>query len=102
MELEKRIQGPEEVITEYAKTIRKLIKWVDLGRNWTKEQKIYSFTKGLKTDFLYAFWPLLTLKNNPTMDMAIELVQRIEDNQRMHLESTLPVFASASVIALAL
>ncbi|KAG9298688.1 hypothetical protein G9A89_012756 [Geosiphon pyriformis] len=28
------------------------------------------------------------------MDMIIELAQQIEDNQRMHLESTLPVFAS--------
>ncbi|KAG9284781.1 hypothetical protein G9A89_003704 [Geosiphon pyriformis] len=33
------------------------------------------------------------------MDMAIELAQRIEDNQRMHLGSTLPVFASAPVMA---
>ncbi|KAG9291135.1 hypothetical protein G9A89_013007 [Geosiphon pyriformis] len=30
--------------------------------------------------------------------MAIELAQQIEDNQRIHLESTLPVFAPASVI----
>ncbi|KAG9306334.1 hypothetical protein G9A89_018217 [Geosiphon pyriformis] len=29
------------------------------------------------------------------MDMTIELVQKIEDNQRIHLGSTLPVFASA-------
>ncbi|KAG9293040.1 hypothetical protein G9A89_016402 [Geosiphon pyriformis] len=29
------------------------------------------------------------------MDMAIKLAQKIEDNQRMHLESILPVFASA-------
>ncbi|KAG9294460.1 hypothetical protein G9A89_001965 [Geosiphon pyriformis] len=31
--------------------------------------------------------------------MAIELAQRIEDNQRMHLESTLPVFAPVLVMA---
>ncbi|KAG9291500.1 hypothetical protein G9A89_021919 [Geosiphon pyriformis] len=68
MELERRIQGPEE-------------------------QKIHSFIKGLKTDFFYALWPLLALKNNSTIDMIIELAQRIEDNQRMHLESTLSVFA---------
>ncbi|KAG9294416.1 hypothetical protein G9A89_001921 [Geosiphon pyriformis] len=81
MELEKRTQGPSEVVTEYAKAIRKLIK--------------------LRTDLSYAFWPLLALKNNPTMNMAIELVQRIEDNQRMHLGSTLPVFAPAPTMALA-
>ncbi|KAG9297676.1 hypothetical protein G9A89_011191 [Geosiphon pyriformis] len=46
--------------------------------------------------------PWRTLKDNPTMNMAIELTQRIEDNQKMHLESTLPVFASAPVMALAL
>ncbi|KAG9301623.1 hypothetical protein G9A89_016693 [Geosiphon pyriformis] len=36
------------------------------------------------------------------MDMTIELAQKLEDNQRMHLGSTLPVFASAPVMALAL
>ncbi|KAG9286418.1 hypothetical protein G9A89_014584 [Geosiphon pyriformis] len=90
---------PGKIVTEYAKAIRKLIKCVDSGRNWTKEQKIHFFTKELRTDLSYAFWPLLALKNNLTIDMAIELAQRIEDNQRMHLESTLPVFAPASVMA---
>ncbi|KAG9301376.1 hypothetical protein G9A89_018048 [Geosiphon pyriformis] len=33
------------------------------------------------------------------MDMAIELVQRIENNQKMHLRFTLPVFAPALVMA---
>ncbi|KAG9300556.1 hypothetical protein G9A89_002434 [Geosiphon pyriformis] len=98
MELEKRSQGPGEVVTKYAKAIRKLIKWVDSERNWTEEQKTYSFTKELKTDLLYALWPLLVLKDNLTIDMAIELAQRIEDNQKMHLRSTLPVFAPALVM----
>ncbi|KAG9302430.1 hypothetical protein G9A89_011480 [Geosiphon pyriformis] len=80
MELEKKTQGPGEVVIEYAKTIRKLIKRVDFGRNWTEEQKIHFFTKGLKTDLSYALWSLLVLKNNPTTDMAIELAQRIENN----------------------
>ncbi|KAG9303302.1 hypothetical protein G9A89_013628 [Geosiphon pyriformis] len=99
MELEKRTQGPEKVVTKYAKAIRKLIKCVDFGRNWTEEQKIHFFTKGLRTDLLYALWPLLALKDNPTMNMAIELAQKIEDNQRMYLGSTLPVFAPAPVMA---
>ncbi|KAG9294708.1 hypothetical protein G9A89_008187 [Geosiphon pyriformis] len=99
MELERRTQGPGEVVTEYAKAIRKLIKHVDSGRNWTEEQKIHSFIKGLRTDLSYALWPLLALKDNPTMDMAIELAQRIEDNQRMYLGSTLPVFAPAPAMA---
>ncbi|KAG9294712.1 hypothetical protein G9A89_008191 [Geosiphon pyriformis] len=96
---ERRTQGSGKIVTEYAKAIRKLIKRVDSDRNWTEEQKIHFFTKGLRTDLSYALWPLLALKNNPTMDTAIELTQRIEDNQRMHLGSTLPVFASASVMA---
>ncbi|KAG9296536.1 hypothetical protein G9A89_015128 [Geosiphon pyriformis] len=87
------------MVTEYAKAIRKLIKRVDSGRNWTEEQKIYSFTKGLRTDLSYALWFLLVLKNNPTMNMAIELAQQIENNQKMHLKFTLPVFASAPVMA---
>ncbi|KAG9293570.1 hypothetical protein G9A89_005573 [Geosiphon pyriformis] len=95
----KRTQGSSEVVTKYAKAIRKLIKRVDTGRNWTEEQKIHFFTKGLRTDLSYALWPLLALKDNPTMDMAIELAQRIEDNQRMHLGSTLPVFAPVPVMA---
>ncbi|KAG9287794.1 hypothetical protein G9A89_017389 [Geosiphon pyriformis] len=99
MELERRIQGPGKVVTKYAKAIRKLIKCVDSGRNWTEEQKIHSFTKGLRTDLLYALWPLLALKDNFTMNMAIGLAQRIENNQRMHLGSTLPVFAPAPVMA---
>ncbi|KAG9297579.1 hypothetical protein G9A89_007654 [Geosiphon pyriformis] len=98
MELERKTQGPDEIVMEYAKAIRKLIKWVDSGRNWTKEQKIHSFTKKLRTDLSYAFWPLLALKDNPTMDMAIELAQKIEDNQRMHLGSTLPIFVLAPVM----
>ncbi|KAG9305146.1 hypothetical protein G9A89_010654 [Geosiphon pyriformis] len=73
MELERKTQGPGEVITEYTKAIRKLIKYIDSGRNWTEEQKIHSFTKGLRTDLSYALWPLLVLKDNLTMDMAIEL-----------------------------
>ncbi|KAG9298692.1 hypothetical protein G9A89_012760 [Geosiphon pyriformis] len=66
IELERRIQDPGKVVTEYAKAIRKLIKW-------TKEQKIHFFTKKLRTDLSYALWPLLALKDNLTMDMAIEL-----------------------------
>ncbi|KAG9289408.1 hypothetical protein G9A89_007969 [Geosiphon pyriformis] len=91
IELKRRTQGPREVVTEYAKAIRKLIKHVDSGRNWTEEQKIHSFTKRLRTDLSYALWSLLALKDNPTIDMAIELAQKIEDNQRMHLGSTLPL-----------
>ncbi|KAG9303538.1 hypothetical protein G9A89_018434 [Geosiphon pyriformis] len=98
MELERRTQDSGQIVTEYAKAIRKLIKQVDSKRNWTEEQKIYFFTKGLKTDLSYALWPLLALKYNFTINMAIELAQRIEDNQRMHLGSTLPVFAPASVM----
>ncbi|KAG9297639.1 hypothetical protein G9A89_011154 [Geosiphon pyriformis] len=82
MELERRTQDP-----------------IDTGRNWTEEQKIHSFTKGLRTDLSYALWPLLALKDNLTMDMVIELAQRIKDNQRMHLGSTLPVFAPVPVMA---
>ncbi|KAG9293923.1 hypothetical protein G9A89_019261 [Geosiphon pyriformis] len=93
MELERRTQGSDKVVTEYVKAIRKLIKQVDFGRNWTEKQKIHFFTKELKTDLLYALWPLLVLKDNSTIDMANELAQRIEDNQRMHLGSTLSVFA---------
>ncbi|KAG9299998.1 hypothetical protein G9A89_009726 [Geosiphon pyriformis] len=99
MELERRTQGSGKIVTEYAKAIRKLIKHVDSGRNWTEEQKIHFFTKELRTDLLYALWPLLALKDNSTMDMAIELTQRIEDNQRMHLGFTLSVFAPAPVMA---
>ncbi|KAG9297153.1 hypothetical protein G9A89_019434 [Geosiphon pyriformis] len=102
MELERRTQGPREVVTKYAKAIRKLIKCVDFKRNWTKEQKIYFFTKRLRTDLSYAFWPLLALKNNSTIDMAIELAQKIKDNQKMHLGFTLPVFAPVPAMALAL
>ncbi|KAG9297637.1 hypothetical protein G9A89_011152 [Geosiphon pyriformis] len=99
MKLERRIQDPGKVVIKYAKAIRKLIKQVDSRRNWTEEQKIHFFTKKLRTDLSYALWPLLALKDNPTIDMAIELIQRIEDNQRMHLGFTLSVFAPAIIIA---
>ncbi|KAG9284888.1 hypothetical protein G9A89_003811 [Geosiphon pyriformis] len=101
IKLERRTQDFGEVVTEYAKAIKKLIKHIDSGRNWTEEQKIHSFTKGLRTDLLYALWSLLALKNNPTMDMTIELAQKIKDNQRMHLGFTLSVFVPASILALA-
>ncbi|KAG9304106.1 hypothetical protein G9A89_006016 [Geosiphon pyriformis] len=96
--IERRIQDPREVVTEYAKAIRKLIKCVGSKKTWTEEQKIHSFTKRLRTNLFYALWPLLALKDNLIIDMTIELVQQIEDNQRMHLGSTLPVFAPASVM----
>ncbi|KAG9290699.1 hypothetical protein G9A89_011662 [Geosiphon pyriformis] len=99
MELERRTQGPGEIVTKYAKAIRKLIKCVDSGRNWTEEQKIHFFTKGLRSDLSYALWPLLALKDNSIMNIAIKLAQRIEDNQRMHLGSTLLIFTSAPVMA---
>ncbi|KAG9300349.1 hypothetical protein G9A89_009973 [Geosiphon pyriformis] len=99
MELEKKTQDHGKVVTKYAKAIRKLIKRVDSGRNWTKEQKIHFFIKELRTDLLYALWPLLALKNNSTIDMAIKLAQKIEDNQKIHLGSILPVFVLASVMA---
>ncbi|KAG9301389.1 hypothetical protein G9A89_018061 [Geosiphon pyriformis] len=101
IELEKRTQGSRKIITKYAKAIRKLIKQVDLGKNWMEEQKIHFFTKKLRTNLLYAFWLFLVLKDNYTMDMAIELAQKIEDNQKMHLRSTFPVFAFALVMAFA-
>ncbi|KAG9303516.1 hypothetical protein G9A89_018412 [Geosiphon pyriformis] len=56
MKLEKKTQDSGEVVTEYAKAIRKLIKQVDSKKNWTEKQKIHSFTKRLKTDLSYAFW----------------------------------------------
>ncbi|KAG9297685.1 hypothetical protein G9A89_011200 [Geosiphon pyriformis] len=80
IELERKTQGLGKVVTKYAKAIRKLIKRVDSGRNWTEEQKIHFFTKGLRTDLSYALWSLLALKDNPTMNITIELTQRIEDN----------------------
>ncbi|KAG9296286.1 hypothetical protein G9A89_014878 [Geosiphon pyriformis] len=100
--IRKKTQDPGEVVTEYAKAIKKLIKHVDSEKNWTKEQKIHFFIKRLRTDLSYALWLFLALKDNPTIDMAIELAQRIEVNQRMHLESTLLVFVSAPVMVLAL
>ncbi|KAG9298579.1 hypothetical protein G9A89_002526 [Geosiphon pyriformis] len=99
MELERKTQGSGEIVTKYAKAIRKLIKRVDSGRNWTEKQKIHFFTKRLRTDLSYALWPFLALKDNPTIDMTIELAQQIEDNQKMHLGFTLPVFALVSVMA---
>ncbi|KAG9297925.1 hypothetical protein G9A89_018753 [Geosiphon pyriformis] len=98
IKLEKKTQGAGKVVTKYAKAIRKLIKQVNSVKNWTEKQKIYFFTKELRTYFLYVFWPFLVLKNNSTIDMTIKLAQKIENNQRMHLESTLPVFVSALIM----
>ncbi|KAG9289396.1 hypothetical protein G9A89_007957 [Geosiphon pyriformis] len=75
MELERKIQGLGKAITEYAKAIRKLIKQVDFEKNWTEEQKIHSFTKRLRTNLSYILWPLLVLKDNPTINMVVEFAQ---------------------------
>ncbi|KAG9288695.1 hypothetical protein G9A89_004314 [Geosiphon pyriformis] len=99
MELKKRTQGPGKVVTKYAKAIKKLIKHVNSRRNWTEKQKIYFFTKELKTNLLYALWPFLVLKDNSKIDIAIELAQKIEDSQKMHLESTLLVFVLVPAMA---
>ncbi|KAG9302214.1 hypothetical protein G9A89_020648 [Geosiphon pyriformis] len=76
MELERRTQGPGEIVTEYAKAIRKI-----------------------KNQFILCSLASLGPERQSTMDMAIELAQRIKDNQRIHLGSTLPVFAPVPVMA---
>ncbi|KAG9289243.1 hypothetical protein G9A89_022553 [Geosiphon pyriformis] len=96
----KRTQDSGKVVTKYAKAIRRLIKQVNSKKNWTEKQKTYFFTKGLRTDFSYVFWSFLALKNNLTMDMAIELAQQIEDNQRMHLEFTLVMALASQMTAI--
>ncbi|KAG9301612.1 hypothetical protein G9A89_016682 [Geosiphon pyriformis] len=90
----KLLDGPQQILE---KTTSFLLS--EESKVLTEEQKIHFFTKGLGTDLSYALWPLLALKDNPIMNMAIELAQRIENNQRMHLGSTLLVFAPASIMA---
>ncbi|KAG9291703.1 hypothetical protein G9A89_022122 [Geosiphon pyriformis] len=77
IELERKTQGPGKVVTEYAKAIRKLIKWVDSGRNWTEEQKIHSFTKRLRTDLSYALWLTANL-----VWLLEPLAQAVRENQQ--------------------
>ncbi|KAG9303351.1 hypothetical protein G9A89_013677 [Geosiphon pyriformis] len=71
------------------------IEWLD---DFERAATANQYDNKYKIDLSYALWPLLVLKNNPTMDMTIELAQRIEDNQKMHLGSTLTVFVPALVI----
>ncbi|KAG9303230.1 hypothetical protein G9A89_013556 [Geosiphon pyriformis] len=85
MELEKRTQSPNEVSRL----------WKKLDR---RAKNLFHY-KRIENRSVICFLVSPGLKKNLTMDMAIELAQRIEDNQRMYLESILPVFAFASVMA---
>ncbi|KAG9302190.1 hypothetical protein G9A89_020624 [Geosiphon pyriformis] len=73
----------------------RIIRWTPADA----EENNTSFTTQFENNNQKVNQPFLALKDNPTINMAIELTQKIEDNQRMHLGSTLPVFAPAPVMA---
>ncbi|KAG9289305.1 hypothetical protein G9A89_007866 [Geosiphon pyriformis] len=88
-----------EINTSFTTRFENKFRTPILISKWHIELEKRTQDPGLRTDLSYALWLLLALKNNPTMDMIIKLAQKIEDNQRMHLGSTLPVFALVPIMA---
>jgi len=92
-ELEKRVQLPGETVEQYAKDIKRLIKRIDPQNDWEDTQKVYSFTKGLKDDTYRQLAPVLTMQANPTLNVAIEVAQKIEEVSRQTSVTSAPAFA---------
>ena len=78
------IQGPSEIVEQYAKNIRHLIKRLDYNNHWTNEEWIHMFTKGLKPELGAITHPVLSIMENPTLDEVIMRVQRIEAGQQTY------------------
>ena len=85
---------PEETVEQYAKDIKRLIKRIDPQDNWKDTQKVYSFTKELKDDTYRQLASVLTMQANPTLNMAIEVAQKIEEVSR---QTTVPSTAAFAV-----
>src|SRR5947209_6704028 len=98
-ELEKRNQLPGETVEQFAKEIKSMIKKIDPDNGWGEAQKTYAFTKGLNDDIYEKLSPVLAAQGNLTLQQAINIAQRVEDDSKHRmlrhpfLQPTAPVLA---------
>src|SRR4051794_16205363 len=81
-ELEKRNQLPGETVEQFAKEIKAMIKKIDPDNAWGDAQKTYAFTKGLNDDIYEKMSPVLAAQGAITLQQAINIAQRVEDDSR--------------------
>jgi hypothetical protein len=86
-ELNMKTQGPTETIDQYAQCIKKLIRRIDPANNWTENDRIYHFTKGLRKEIAFQIRPQLTFQNNVTLEQTVEAARQLEENNLAHPEA---------------
>lgn len=79
-ELQNRVQGPNETVDEYARSIKKLIKQVETDGVRSESSKIHEFAKGLRYDIAITTNNLIGLRNDETLSQAIDIARRVESN----------------------
>ena len=79
-ELQNKVQGLTETVDEYAKSIKRLIKQVEVDGARSESAKIHEFTKGLRRDIASTVNNLIGLRDDETLSQAIEVARRIESN----------------------
>jgi len=102
--LQNRIQGSTETVDDYAKSIKRLIKQVEVDGARSENAKIHEFTKGLRREIASTVNNLIGLRDDETLTQAIEVARRIESNlqtndsnkTQVHFVSSTPVFPAQS------
>src|SRR6185436_11108817 len=61
-DLQNWLQTIGETVDHYAQDIKRLIKRVDHQENWSEQDKVYQFMKGLRREIAYQICPLLTFR----------------------------------------
>ena len=74
-------------IDHYAQDIKRLIKRVDHQENWSEQDKIYQFMKGLRREIAFQIRPLLSFRHNTTLEQVIEAAHQMDENNKDYPEA---------------
>lgn len=96
MELNSRVQQPQETVQLYAQTIRKLIKRVETDVAMPESEKIFNFTKGLRREIAAHVSTQLSFQPNPTLEQVIEAASRMEKHGQMYPETLIGFYGQTS------
>ena len=99
-ELQNHIQGLNESVDEYARSIKKLIKQVEADGQWSESSKIHEFTKGLRYNITMTANNLIGLHDDKTLIQAIYVARRIESNLQGFTNTTQYIQFATTPIAI--
>src|SRR6185436_2551070 len=86
-ELQNRVQVVRETVDYYAQDIKRLIKRIDYQEHWSKQDRIYQFTKGLRREIAFQVRLLLAFRRNATLEQVIEVARQMDENNRDYPEA---------------